>query len=55
LYWTEFSLTAVLAASLVFLYAHRKAPLYARLLTFGSFFCSLLCFAILPIDIYQST
>lgn len=55
MYWSELVFTAALSGCLIFLYSHRKAPLYARGLAFASFLCSLLCFAILPLDIYQSS
>jgi hypothetical protein len=52
LYWIALALTAVLSLCLIFIYSHRKASLYVRALAAVSFTASLLCFAILPIDIY---
>jgi hypothetical protein len=51
-YWIELSATTVLSAFLILYYSHRNAPLYAKLLVFLTVLCSLVCFAILPIDIY---
>lgn len=42
----------MLSASLLYYYSDKKAPIYAKLLVFISFLCSLICFIILPIDIY---
>lgn len=55
LYWTEFSLLIFLSAFLIYFYAHRNSAIYARLLVFLSFLASLVCFVILPIDIYESS
>ena len=52
IYWVLLSLVAVLAAFLIYYYADPKAALYAKLLVFLSFTASLLCFILLPIDIY---
>jgi hypothetical protein len=53
-YWCEFSATAVLSGFLIFYYSDRKAALYAKLLVFLGVVFSLVCFALLPIDIYES-
>lgn len=53
-YWSEFGATLFLSGFLIFYYADGRAPLYAKLLAFFSILCSLICFAILPIDIYES-
>lgn len=54
-YWIELSITTLLSAFLIVYYSDRKAALYAKLLVFLGVLCSLLCFAILPIDIYESS
>ena len=55
LYWILLSIVAVIAAFLIFYYSDPKAALYAKLLVFLSFTTSLICFVILPIDIYESS
>jgi hypothetical protein len=52
IYWGELAITITLSAILIFYYADRKAAVYAQLLVFISILCSLICYAILPIDIY---
>ena len=54
-YLCELSATAVLCGFLILYYSDRKAPLYAKMLVFLGVVCSMLCFAILPIDIYESS
>jgi MFS family permease len=54
-YWALIALVVILAAWLIYYYSDPKAALYAKLLVFFSFTTSLLCFAILPIDIYEHT
>ena len=54
-YWTLLALLVVLSGFLIYYYADPKAALYAKLLVFMSFTTSLLCFVILPIDIYESS
>jgi hypothetical protein len=54
LYWSELAFTTLLTGCIVFIYADRKSPVYARLLAFLSMLCSLLCYTILPIDIYET-
>ena len=55
IYWTLLVLAAILAAFLIYYYSAPKAALYAKLLVFSSFTTSLICFVILPIDIYESS
>lgn len=55
IYWVLLSLVAVLSAFLIYYYSDPKAALYAKLLVFFSFTASLICFVILPIDIYESS
>jgi len=55
IYWTLAALLVVLSAFLIYYYADPKAALYAKLLVFISFLASLICFVILPIDIYESS
>lgn len=55
IYWTLASLLILLSAFLIYYYADPKAALYAKLLVFVSFLASLICFVILPIDIYESS
>lgn len=54
-YWGLIAVVIVLAALLIYYYADPKAALYAKLLVFMSFTTSLLCFVVLPIDIYESS
>jgi hypothetical protein len=51
-YWTLIGVLLFLVAFLIYYYSDPKAALYAKLLVFVSFTASLLCFVILPIDIY---
>lgn len=53
-YWIELAVLILLTAFLIYYYSDPKAPLYAKLLVFVSFLASLICFCILPIDIYES-
>ena len=55
IYWTLASLLVLLSAFLIYYYADPKAALYAKLLVFLSFLASLICFVILPIDIYETS
>jgi hypothetical protein len=55
IYWTLAVLLVLLSAFLIYYYADPKAALYAKLLVFISFLASLICFVILPIDIYESS
>jgi hypothetical protein len=54
-YWIEMGITTILSGLIIFYYADQKAQLYAKILVFASVLCSLVCFAILPIDIYESS
>jgi hypothetical protein len=54
-YCIEVGLLVLLSAFLIFYYAYPKAALYAKVLVFFSFLVSLLCFLILPLDIYESS
>lgn len=51
-YWIEFGLLILLTVFLIYFYADKNAALYAKFLVFLSFLASLICFIILPIDIY---
>lgn len=53
-YCVEIGVLGLLAAFLIHYYADPKAALYVKLLVFLSFLASLLCFLILPVDIYES-
>jgi len=55
IYCTLASVLVVLSAFLIFYYADPKAALYAKLLVFLSFLASLVCFVLLPIDIYETS
>ena len=55
LYWVLLSIIAVIAAFLIYYYSDPKAALYTKILVFSSFTLSLICFVILPIDIYESS
>lgn len=55
IYWTLAALLVLLSAFLIYYYADPKVALYAKLLVFISFLASLICFVILPIDIYESS
>jgi hypothetical protein len=54
-YWMEFGLLVLITLFLIYFYAHKNAALYAKCLVFLSFLASLVCFIILPIDIYESS
>lgn len=45
----------MLSGFLLVYYSDRKAACYAKLLVFLGVLCSLLCFALLPLDIYSSS
>jgi prepilin signal peptidase PulO-like enzyme (type II secretory pathway) len=54
-YWTLIGVLVLLCGFLIVYYADPRAALYAKLLVFLSFLASLICFVILPVDIYESS
>lgn len=55
IYWAELTITVLLSGLIVVWYADGKVPLYAKFFILVTILCSLACFAMLPIDIYESS